>query len=83
MKAKTVFQKVLDAHGLTLSEVIARGIPKGTACAHYYGIRNLSLSSAFRYAERLKIPLTDLVQPTATPTTPPEPASGQGNDDAA
>lgn len=83
MKTETVFRKALGAHGLTISDVIAHGIPKGTVLAHYYGIRSLSLRSAFRYAERLKIPLTDLVKPTVTPTTPPEPEPGKGGGDAA
>ena len=83
MKTETIFQKALDARGLTISDAIAHGIPKGTVLAHYYGIRGLSLRSALRYAERLKIPITDLVQPTATPTTPPEPDRGEGGEDAA
>jgi len=76
MKNITPLRQILTEHGLTMSDVISRGIPQGTVAAHYYGAREISLRSARRYADLLGIPLADFITP-ASPTKP----SGQENAD--
>ena len=58
---KTRFRKILEAKGLKPVSVAALGFPYGTVIAHYYGAREMSLSTAKRYATVLKIPLWELL----------------------
>lgn len=53
---------VLQEHGLSLNDLVEAGIPKGTALAHFYGARQMTLASASQYARAMKLPLPTFIE---------------------
>lgn len=59
---ETNFKKYLESKGITLSDLVDAGIPRGTAISHFYGTRGISFLSAKKYQNRLGLPLQELAQ---------------------
>lgn len=69
MKKQTPLRTALSKRGISLAEVVKKGIPFGTAASHFYGYREMTVSYVQRYASLFGIPLEELIP---TPPTPPE-----------
>ena len=71
----TPLGRALTARGLSMREAAKHGIPYVTIAQHVRGARRMSMTSAYRYADILGIPVVELIEtPPTTPTTPPEDA---------
>ena len=70
MKNETPIRRALRLRGISMREAAATGIPYMTIVQHSLGLRQMSLASAKRYADRLGIPILELID---APTPTPEP----------
>lgn len=71
MKKHTPLRIALSKRGISLTDVVSKGIPLGTAASHYYGYREMTVPYVQKYAETFGILVEELV-PTATPTNTTE-----------
>lgn len=61
----THFRKLLASQGLTPADVARLGFSYGTVLSHYYGSRRMSLKTAKRYGDILKISFWELLEEPA------------------